>query len=411
MDRAETITRNSVRDRAQRYSKSPDRIARVWDDSMDAVPIGKKRSSASERAPTEKTRTGGRIENPYRVRESMARAGKKHAAAQDMPRDGTSRQPRGRVRTDAEKARVKQSAQTQPRAGERPGHRSEHSTEIPRRFEDILREDTMSDTERVQAYQRAVRQKTFARLRRVGLAVLIGVVFLVCALVLVYKLAYVVNDITVTGASLYSPETILDAAGVEEGQNLYSFSSRVVQNRVTLHCPYVRSLHVDRQAPDTVYFAVTEDEATFSAYIYGELRALSPSLRVLDSVTEDEAAANGLIRLCLPAVNQAVAGRVIVFENERGARMIRDIAAAVLASPLSDRITAVDLTDAHTLRMVCDGQFLLNFGDTKDVAVKLKIASAVLQDSLFSTAVKAQIDLTATDETSVVLDDQLDLNW
>ena len=126
MDRAETVARNSVRDRAQRYSKSPDRIARVWDDSMDAVPIGKKRSYAPERAPTEKIRTSLRGENPYRVRESMARAGKKHAAAQDMPRAGTGSQPRGHVRTETEKPRVKQSAQTSARAEERPGYRSDN---------------------------------------------------------------------------------------------------------------------------------------------------------------------------------------------------------------------------------------------------------------------------------------------
>lgn len=420
MDRAEAITRNSVRDRAQRYSKAPDRLARVWDDTADAVPIGKKRSSAPTRAPTAETRTS-RAGNPYRVRDSMARAGKK-STVQGIPCTGTSPpradtaaasdaprvKPRNTVPGGAQTA-AKSAATSAERRKRAPGYGTEK--EIPQRVEEILNEDTMSDSERVVTYRRAVRRKLLVRLRRIGAACLIASIFLVGALFLVYKLFYVIDDITLTGASLYPPETILEATGVSEGANLYSFSSRKVQNRVTLQYPYVRSLTVDREAPNTVHFTVTEDQAVFCAYIYGELRALSPTLRVLDRISEEHASEQGLIRLCLPAVDEAIAGRVLTLENERSARMIRDVASTVLSSALAERITAIDLTESHTLRMVCDGQYLLHFGDTQNVGTKLKIASAVMEDSLFSTAVKAQIDLTSLDETSVVLDDQLDLNW
>ncbi len=421
MDRVESIARNSVRDRAQRYSKAPDRLARVWDDTADAVPIGKKRSSAPARGPTAEAQTSTRSSNPYRVRDSMARAGKK-STVQGAPRAGTS-PPRADTSSAADMSRVKPHTAAQsgartaakeapPFADRRKRAYGEAAEkEVPRRIEDVLREDTMSDSERVEAYRRAVRRKLLVRLRRIGAAGLIACVFLIGALLLVYKLFYVIDDITLTGTSLYAPETILKATGVSEGANLYSFSSRIVQDRVTLRHPYVRSLAVDREAPDTVHFTVSEDEAVFCAYIYGELRAISPTLRVLDRISEEYASEQGLIRLCLPAVEEAIAGRVLTFANERNARMIREIVSTVLSSALTERITAIDLTESHTLRMVCDGQYLLHFGDTQNIATKLKIASAVMEDSLFSTAVKAQIDLTSLDETSVVLDDQLDLDW
>ncbi len=403
MDRAESMMTSGVRARAQRYAKAPERFSHVWDESADAVPIGKHRSSAPPSASAEAPAEKVRAENPYRVRESMART-----ASRRVPK-GQTIPPRG-SRTAAKGSKQENAA---------PGaHIPQHKwrnpyadADIPTRGGTLLGEDTMSESERVDAYRRAMRRKLFVKVRRIGGTCLIACLFLVCALLLVYKLFYVVGDITVVGTSLYPPETILEASGVASGDNLYSFSSRVVQESVTLHCPYVRALSVDRKAPNAVHFTVTEDEAVFCAYIYGELRALSPTLRVLDAVDADTAAQQGLIRLCLPAVDKAVAGRVVALENVRSERIIREITAAVLASTLSDRITAVDLREPHSLRMICDGQYLLLFGDTKDVGMKLKIADAVMADELFSSAIKAQIDLSDTGETSVVLDDQTDLSW
>lgn len=406
MNRTEPIVGIGVRHRAQKYAKTAKRSA-VWDETADAVPIGKRRTAQSESltAPPSGHKRAG---NPYRVRESLTRAGEKRAAetARNTSRTGTS--PPRQKTVQAEAKTVSPHTDT---LRKHPPRRDFTETSFAASSDTILNDDTLSEEERVADYRRAVRKKLLFKVRRIGGALAIACVFLVCALLLVYKVFYVIGDVSVSGTTLYTPETIVNAAGVSAGDNLYSFSSRVAQDGITLHCPYIRTLEVDRQAPDTVLFTVTEDKATFYAEIYGEIRALSPTLRVLDKISKEEAVSRGLICLCLPAVDEAVSGRVIALENERNARSIREIVSLVLSSSLRERITAIDLRVPHTLRMVADGQYLLNFGDTENVGVKLKVADAVLSDSLFSSGIKAQIDLTSTGETSVVLDDQLDLNW
>lgn len=225
---------------------------------------------------------------------------------------------------------------------------------------------------------------------------------------LVYRNFFVVDDVRLEGSELYSDEEILAATGVRKGDNLYSFSSRVVEENVTLRLPYVRSLEVQRTIPDTVHFAVTEDAAAFCTELYGETWALSGSLRVLEPISESET--DGLIRLRLPEVESAVAGRVLQLRDERTLTRIREVLSAVLASSLRERITAVDLRDSWKLTMVSDGAYLLDFGNGEDAETMLRVAYAVLSDPLFDGSIKAQIDLTMSGSTSVIFDDQLQLD-
>jgi cell division protein FtsQ len=266
------------------------------------------------------------------------------------------------------------------------------------------------DARKLEAYRLARKRKIHYQMNRALSALLMMTLFVGCALALMYKLVYVIRNVDVTGSQRYTSEEILLASGVEAGDNLYSFSSRIAENAVTLQYPYVRELDVSRKAPSTVHFTVTEDTAVFYAEIYGEMRALSSSLRVLDRVSGSDVDALGLIRLRMPEIESAMAGRVVQFREEKFARQIRETTAEILSSGLSERITSVDLRDPYQVRMVADKRFLLEFGSNADLGIKMKVASAVLADELFKTDIKAQIDLSVSDSTSVILDNQLNLD-
>ena len=423
MNRAEPFGGYSVRDRAKRYEKSAARPRREWDETSDAVPIGRRRSGAPSTAPPTEPRRSSTA-NPYRVRDRMTAESARRAAADakkagfDRP-ESIGRPERvgrsgntGTAGREPSKATAKQSAAgTRERPFDRQGHSRDNAAPDPSRNSDaIFYGDRAEAARRLAAYREARRRQHLQRLRVGGIAALIACFFVLCAGAVVYKTFYVVTEVTVEGTSLYTAEEILTASGVAEGDNLYSFSSRVAEENVTLHCPYVRTLTVNRFAPDTVAFTVSEDTAVFYVELYGETWALSPTLRVLDPISADTAAAQGLIRLRLPAVNSAVAGRVLLFEDERSMRSIREAVTEILSSQLCPRVTAVDLRSPQILKIVCDGRYVLDFGDMQDVGIKLKIASAVLSDELFKSQVRAKIDLSSTGETSVILDDQIDPN-
>ena len=396
MNEAEIFGTFGVRERARRYEKSASRPRHDSDEGADAVPIRRRRQQTAAEEPAETVHHRASAANPYRVRDRMAQESARRAAS-------AAADPSRRTSSDTAKRPPPQS-----RGQPRTGPRVTADPDSRRNTDAIFRGDAAGDARRIAEYRQAVRKKYMQRLR-VGLsAMLIVCLFAVAAFAVVYKMFYTISDVSVTGTSLYSDEEILAASGISFGDNLYSFSSRVAEENVTLRCPYVQTLSVDRTAPSFVAFTVSEDTAVFYAELYGEMRALSAGLRVLDAVDAETAAERGLIRLRLPAVDTAVAGRILSFENERGTRALREVLAELLASPLRSRITTVDFRSPHALKMVCDARYILDFGDTQEVDIKLKIAEAVLRDRLFQSGVRAKIDLTSTGATSVILDNQLD---
>ena len=69
----------------------------------------------------------------------------------------------------------------------------------------------------------------------------------------------------------------------------------------------------------------------------------------------------------------------------------------------------VDLRSAYDISMSCDGKYKLIFGDASVMETKLRLAVAVLEDTLVESDNKASVDLTDLSATSVIIDNQLDL--
>ena len=68
------------------------------------------------------------------------------------------------------------------------------------------------------------------------------------------------------------------------------------------------------------------------------------------------------------------------------------------------------MTDDFKTVMVALGRYKLDFGSQDDLGVKLKLAEAILEDPIFNPENKAVIDLSDTAKTSVIIDNQLELD-
>ncbi len=426
MNKTEYFTSYGVRGRAGQYAKANRSMREI--SGEDAIPLTR---SARVRQIQEQNDLARKIreaeilygmrapdsplrESPSRVHETVPprMAGAKAPPRKHAVRDEAAA-PAGRSRSGAEYGRP-QTRRT--RAGQAPPpktdprERRRSDPDPSMNTDEIFISQKERDARKMEAYRLAKRRKLGHQARRAASALLMTCLFVGCALAVVYKLVYVIRDVEVTGAHRYTSEEILSASGVKTGDNLYSFSSRIAENAITLQYPYVQELDVIRKAPSAITFAITEDTAVFYAEIYGEIRALSPTLRVLDRVTQEDIDALRLIRLRMPEIQSAMAGRVIRFREEKYTRQIRDITAKILASTLCERITTVDLRNPYQVFAVADKRFLLDFGNNADLDIKMKVASAVLSDDLFKTDIKAQIDLSVSNSTSVILDNQLDLD-
>ena len=133
-------------------------------------------------------------------------------------------------------------------------------------------------------------------------------------------------------------------------------------------------------------------------------------MRVMRSVTEEEAKSLGCIKVKLPDIICATAGRVPEFANVRNEKYIYETAEFVLASSLCERVGSLDLCDKYNMTMTVDGKYKIKLGDRESMETKLRIAAAVLEDEMFQKDIKALIDVTDLSETSVVVDDGLKLD-
>lgn len=296
------------------------------------------------------------------------------------------------------------------RHGVRAGERDQRQNESPR--PKINPEQTTRD--RMEEYLRSVEAMRTAKRARVlrkvrdgiiSCALIIAVFSVMC--VVVYRLLFVINDLSAEGGERYGSDELVAASGVNEGDHLFSFSSKDVGKLITLRCPEIASVDVERTPPGKIVFNVTEESPAFYADFYGEYRKLSGSLRVLGSVTEEEAKGEGCIKLLIPDIIKATAGETPEFKNVRDEDYIYDVSAAVVASSLGERAGKLDLSDKYNMTLTVDGKYIIKLGDGESIETKLRIAEAVLEDEMFDGDVKATIDVTDLSETGVVVDQGL----
>lgn len=255
----------------------------------------------------------------------------------------------------------------------------------------------------------AKRNRRLQKFKRVAGSAVIMVLSVTVLFTAVYKLFFKVKTVDITGSSNYSSEEIFEATGLENGDNLFSFSSVKVGDRIKFYCPLVASTDFDRTVPDKLKIDITEEAPTYYAEIYGVCYGVSDSLRLLERIDESEAYGAGMIKLKLQAVSNAVAGEKIKLRSERAQRYLENTVTLLNASDLKEKITSVDLTDDFDLYMASEHRIKLEFGTQEDMDVKIRLASAILKDELFNNENKATVDLRDTSKSSVIIDNQLEV--
>ncbi len=251
--------------------------------------------------------------------------------------------------------------------------------------------------------RRAILRRRWLLLAAASVAVLAVLMFLG------YKFIFVVRNITVKDEGIYSAETILEASGIGEGVNLYSFRASTVEKNITLRCPYIGSVEVNRQIPNKMTITVKEENPKYYAVIFGEYKLLSEKLRVLGEVPSKEELPEGVIKLKLPAVSYSVAGRVIEFADPKRERSVRSVLTIASESGISDKLTMIDLRDQFDMSMVCNAKQKLMVGSEADLEYKLKIAEKILENEMFTSDTKYKIDFTVDGKTGVVPDELIEI--
>lgn len=224
----------------------------------------------------------------------------------------------------------------------------------------------------------------------------IGIVAAIAAaLFLTLSVFFRIDSVSVSGNSFYSSEQIIEASGVQNGDNLLAMSKSAVSGRICKALPYISSVQVRRVLPDQVVIDVKESSVTFA------LRDETGGIWLTTSagrIVEHAADANGHIPVeGLTLQSPELYQELLDPENEITPYTLQlqtacAVMKAIEESDLFEQITSVTVPEDFHVTCRIGDQYQVTLGSGEDYSYKLRYLQSVLSElDSFSTG---EIDLT-----------------
>ena len=247
---------------------------------------------------------------------------------------------------------------------------------------------------RRRSYQRKRRQGRFSFLYRILVFVAICGAIAV-ALALFFK----VETITVTGNSRYTARQIIDAGGMQVGDNMFFLNKYKASEKITASLPYVETVRISRQLPDTLVVTVTECTAPAAIAQEGKLWLLSGDGKIVDEKTGDGkqyAVVKGL-SLLEPQVGTDIQ---VPEEEQASARLLLTLLGLLREKDMLSDVQTIDLSDTAEVVMRYLDRFDVTFRWDADFDYKLDYLLAVVER--LEVNEKGSIDMTQEGKASFI---------
>ncbi len=287
-----------------------------------------------------------------------------------------------------------------PRRASEPEHRqrvpsparSSRAAQTAQRHREERKETNYLQGQR-RKQQRQAKQRTRLRIGKATwkrIAVMAGIVL---AVVLSMVIFFRVHDIQVYGNSKYSAGQVAEACGVAQGDNLLTMSRGEVAGNVLAALPYVNTVQVTRQLPDTLVITITEYETTFAMTDEsGVYYLVTAGGKIAEKVNEKDAKQHVVIQgamLQSPQVGQAAVLGGGLTET------VKTVMAELDAAELTEQITSVTVASASKITAFYEDRFEVHLGSSERLAYKLEFLKTVIaQQKDYATG---SIDLTLSD--------------
>lgn len=222
-------------------------------------------------------------------------------------------------------------------------------------------------------HSRRRRQGSFAALYKLlCLALIIGAI--VAAMALFFK----AEDIAVTGNSRYTQQQIVEASGVELGDNLFFMNKYDVAGRINGALSYVESVSITRQLPNTLCIHITECTCAVALVQDGKAWVLCDTGKIVDAVdagkAEDYALVTGLT-LSEPRLGQPMAADEA---NEPARQQLLVILQQLRAKGMLGDVQEIHLEDESIITIRYLDRFNVEIPWGADFDYKLNLLAAVV---------------------------------
>lgn len=176
----------------------------------------------------------------------------------------------------------------------------------------------------------------------------------------------------------YTAEQITEAAGIENGTNLFRIDRAKTAERICRALPYAESASVSIILPDKVSIAVQEAAPALQLQQDGSYYLLSGSLKVLE---RSDTAVPGLPVITGAGLSTAQPGETASFEREEVSRTLLALEEQLKAAQFS-LVTAIDVTKLYSIELKYGEKLTIRLGSSGNLQQKLQLARYVIDNKL-----------------------------
>lgn len=248
------------------------------------------------------------------------------------------------------------------------------------------------------ARQRRHSRPSRRRGRFSGLYKVLSILLAAAAVIVACVVFFRVNSVEVIGNVRYTAEEVIEASGIQTGDNLVILSGSRVSAAIRARLPYVESVAIRKQMPDSVVLKVTERVAAASVDSADGRWLISAQGKLLEKD-------NGTIRAVqingLTAVGPYAGGMLQTEENEQlTLDYVKELLPVLERYGMLEQSTVLDCTAAASLTLNYSiYRFKLPRGGDYDYCIRLAQSALEkgLEDGTIREGQSGLLDLTVMD--------------
>lgn len=224
-----------------------------------------------------------------------------------------------------------------------------------------------------QPYRRRHRQRH--TLTGIVVFIIVAGIFLLLSTTVLFN----VENIRVTGASNYTPQEIIDASGVEAGDNLVRLSTDKISSRITSKLVYIEKAHLSRSFPSTLVISVEASEPEANFITDHGIYLISKGGKILENIDEPKA---GLFNFTgTDPKLELLPGDKYASNDEHKDTVVNQLM-TLLDTGNYSAVTSVDVTDRSDIKCVYDNRITVSLGSVNDLEYKMNFAKEIIETKI-----------------------------
>ena len=217
---------------------------------------------------------------------------------------------------------------------------------------------------------------------------------LAAAVVFGVAIFFKVGRIEVQGNAIYSDETVVEASGLELGDNLLTVSRAAVGGSVKAALPYVDQVSVGRVLPDTVVISVKESELVFAAQTdTNAYWLISPSGKALERI--DESLLEQYPQIVGLTLQNPTAGQTVTAVNSSTLDAVLTLFSELDGTGILEHVAGLNVEKEYDMILQYDDRYEIDLGSSDRLPYKVQYLQAILAQ--LSDFQAGTIDLTLTE--------------